>query len=96
MRELGYIVGKNLIVERRFADGKLERLPSLAADLVQLKVDVIVAESSSAIAAQKATTTIPIVMTIAARSAAQWICEELGTTRRQYHRALDHERRYRR
>jgi putative ABC transport system substrate-binding protein len=66
MRELGYIEGRNLIVEGRFADGKLERLPGLAAELVQLKVDVIVVQSSPAIsAAQKATTTIPIVMTSA-------------------------------
>jgi putative ABC transport system substrate-binding protein len=66
MRELGYIEGRNLVVERRFADGKLERLPGLAAELVQLKVDVIVVQSSPAIsAAQKATTTIPIVMTSA-------------------------------
>jgi putative ABC transport system substrate-binding protein len=63
MRELGYVEGKNLIVEKRFADGKAERLQGLAAELVQLKVDVIVAEASPAIvAAQKATTTIPIVM----------------------------------
>src|SRR3981081_873406 len=64
MRELGYVEGKNLMIEWRFADGKLERLPGLAAELVQLKVDVIVAQSSPAIsAAQRATTTIPIVMT---------------------------------
>jgi putative tryptophan/tyrosine transport system substrate-binding protein len=64
MRELGYVEGKNLVIEWRFADGNLERLPGLAADLVQLKVDVIVVQSSPAIsAAQKATTTIPIVMT---------------------------------
>jgi putative ABC transport system substrate-binding protein len=63
MRELGYIEGKNLIVEWRFADGKLERLAGLAADLAQLKVDVIVAAASPAIgAAQRATATIPIVM----------------------------------
>jgi putative ABC transport system substrate-binding protein len=63
MRELGYVEGKNLVVEWRFADGNLERLPDLAADLVRLKVDVIVAVASGAIgAAQKATTTIPIVM----------------------------------
>ena len=63
MRELGYVEGRNLVVEWRFADGKFERLPGLAADLVQLKVDVIVAVASPAIgAAQKATTTIPIVM----------------------------------
>src|SRR5712691_11068213 len=40
MRELGYVEGKNLVIEWRFADGKLERLPGLAAKLVQLKVDV--------------------------------------------------------
>jgi putative ABC transport system substrate-binding protein len=66
MRELGYVEGKNLVIEWRFADGKLERLPGLAAELVQLKVDVIVTLGSPAIsAAQKATTTIPIVMTSA-------------------------------
>ena len=65
MRELGYVEGKNLVIEWRSADGKLERLPSLAAELVELKVDVIVAVASPAIgAAQKATTTIPIVMAI--------------------------------
>src|SRR5205807_3707199 len=55
MRDLGYVEGKNLVVEWRFADGKLERLPGLAAELVQLKVDVIVTGGSPAIsAAQKA------------------------------------------
>jgi len=63
MRELGYVEGKNLVIEWRFADGKFERLPGLAAELVQLKVDVIVAAASPAISvAQKATATIPIVM----------------------------------
>jgi putative ABC transport system substrate-binding protein len=66
MRELGYVEGKNLMTEWRFADGMLERLPGLAAELVQLKVDVIVTAGSPAIsAAQKATTTIPVVMTSA-------------------------------
>jgi len=63
MRELGYVEGKNLVIEWRFADGQFERLPDLAAELVRLKVDVIVSGSSQAISAlQKATTTIPIVM----------------------------------
>ena len=63
MRDLGYVEGKNLVIEWRYADGKYDRLPGLAAELVQLKVDVIVAAGSPAIsAAQKATTTIPIVM----------------------------------
>ena len=64
MRELGYVEGSNLVIEWRYADGKFERLPDLAAELVRLKVDVIVAVASGAIgAAQKATSTIPIVMT---------------------------------
>ena len=62
MGERGYVEGKNLIVEWRFADGEYERLPTLAAELVRLKVDLVVASTSPAIrAAQKATTTIPIV-----------------------------------
>ena len=62
MSELGYVEGKNVVVEWRFADGAYERLPYLAADLVRLNVDVIVAPSSSAIrAAQQATKTTPIV-----------------------------------
>lgn len=64
LRSLGYRVGENVIIEYRFADGKLERLPALAADLVRLGVDVIVTGSNAnAVAAMKATTTIPIVMT---------------------------------
>jgi putative ABC transport system substrate-binding protein len=67
MRELGYVEGKNLVIEWRFADGEAERLPDLAAELVRLKVDVIVSGSSAAIGAlQNATTTIPIVMATSA------------------------------
>ena len=63
MRELGYVVGKNLVIEWRSAEGKFERLPDLAADLVRLKPDVLAASGTPAsVAAQKATTTIPIVM----------------------------------
>jgi len=55
--------GKNLVIEWRFADNKYERLPELATELVQLKVDIIVAAGSSTIsAAQNSTTTVPIVM----------------------------------
>jgi len=62
MRELGYVEGKNLVIEARYGDGNYDRLPALAAELVRLKVDVIVAVPSPAIrAAQHATTTIPIV-----------------------------------
>jgi putative tryptophan/tyrosine transport system substrate-binding protein len=63
MRRLGYVEGKNLIVERRYADNQLERLPALAAELVRLKVDVILATGTVApLAARKATTTIPVVI----------------------------------
>ena len=63
LRELGYMEGKNIIIEERWAEGNYERLPGLAAELVQMKMDVIVAGSTPAIqAAQRATTTIPIVM----------------------------------
>ena len=63
--ELGYVEGRNIAIERRFADGQWERLPDLAAELVRLKVEVIVAAPTPAIrAVQQATTTIPIVMAI--------------------------------
>ena len=63
MRELGYVEGKNLLIEWRSADGKLEPLPALAAELVRLGVDaIVVAGGPAASAAQKATSTIPIVM----------------------------------
>jgi len=62
MRALGYAEGKDFILEWRFADGQYERLPGLAAELVRLNVDVLIASGSPAIrAAQQATTTIPIV-----------------------------------
>jgi putative tryptophan/tyrosine transport system substrate-binding protein len=63
LRELGYVEGKNIVLERRFADGKSERVPALAAELVHLKVDVIVTGGSILTrAAKEATVTIPIVM----------------------------------
>src|SRR4029077_446899 len=64
MSKLGWIEGKNVAIEYRFAEGKLERLPELAADLVRLKVDLIVASGTpGALASKNATTAIPIVMT---------------------------------
>jgi putative ABC transport system substrate-binding protein len=63
LRELGYIEGKNLAIERRYAEGNFDRLPDLGAELVRLKVAVIVTTgSTSTRAAKKVTTTIPIVM----------------------------------
>jgi len=63
MRELGYIEGRNLLIEWRSAEAEIERLPELAAELVRLKVDVLVTQGTPASqAARKATSAIPIVM----------------------------------
>src|SRR5262249_44304785 len=64
LRELGYVEGKNIVIERRHGEGKLERLPGLAAELVRLNVDVLVTSGPTAPRlAKEATSTIPIVMT---------------------------------
>src|SRR5262249_29963069 len=64
LRELGYVEGKNIVIEWRSAEEKLDRLPALAAELVRLKVDVIVTPGPTPTrAAKAATATIPIVMT---------------------------------
>jgi putative ABC transport system substrate-binding protein len=63
LRELGYVHGRNVVVERRFADGRIDRLPQLTREPVRLQMDVIVALSEPAVQAAKDTTaTIPIVM----------------------------------
>jgi putative tryptophan/tyrosine transport system substrate-binding protein len=64
LRELGYVEGKNIIVEYRYAEGRFERLPALAEELVRLKVEIIVAEVFTTVrAVRKVSTTIPIVVT---------------------------------
>ena len=65
LHDLGYIKGQNLVIEHRSAEGKLERLPDLALELVALKVDVLVTASGTpgALAAKQATSTIPIIIT---------------------------------
>src|SRR5205085_4288885 len=64
LRDLGYVEGQNLVIEFRSAEGHVERLPALAAELVQRNVDVLVAGGPEAVlrAARDATSTIPIVM----------------------------------
>jgi putative ABC transport system substrate-binding protein len=63
LRELGYVEGQNIVYETRFAEGRVERLPDLVAELIRLKVDVLVTQGGAATAAAKqATATIPIVM----------------------------------
>jgi putative tryptophan/tyrosine transport system substrate-binding protein len=67
LRDLGYVEGKNIAFEQRFADNKLDRLPALADELVRLKVDVLVTPGiNEALAAKNATRTIPIVFMISA------------------------------
>jgi putative ABC transport system substrate-binding protein len=63
LRELGWIEGQNIVMERRWAERRLERLPALATELVQLKVDLLLVQDGAAIvAAKQATSIIPIVM----------------------------------
>jgi putative ABC transport system substrate-binding protein len=67
LRELGWIEGQNITIDHRFAEGRFDRLPDFAAELVRLKVDVMVSVSTPAtLAAKRATTTIPIVLVAAA------------------------------
>jgi putative ABC transport system substrate-binding protein len=79
LQELGYIEGKNILVEYRYIEGKRDRVPSLVAELVQLKVDVLVSPNLPAIrAAKQATKTIPIVMVINWDPVAEGLIESLA------------------
>ncbi len=79
LRDLGYIEGRNLMIEYRNAEGKLDRLPALAAELVALKVDVIVAGNTrAALAAKQSTRTLPIVFTNAADPVASGLVTSLA------------------
>jgi len=79
LRDLGYIEGKNILVEDRYAAGKAERIPSLVAELLQLKVDVVVSPVFEAVrAAKQSTKTIPIVMIIADDPVATGLIDSLA------------------
>ena len=79
LRDLGHIDGKNIVIEYRGAEGKLDRIPSLVAELVQLKVDVLVLPIPSAIhAAKQATRTIPIVMVTGSDPVADGLVDSLA------------------
>ncbi len=79
LRDLGWVEGKNISIEYRYAEGRNDRLPDLAADLVRLKVDIIVASiSTDALAARNATRTIPIVMASAGDPVASGLVESLA------------------
>ena len=79
LRDLGYIQGKNIQIEHRYAEGRSNRLPGLVAELVQLQVDVIVVGSAQAIrAAKQATKTIPIVIVTQVDPVTDGLVESLG------------------
>ena len=79
MKALGYVEGKNIIIEFRWAEGKYERLPELVADLIRLNVDVLVTHGTPGTqAAKRATTNIPIVMAISGDAVATGIVTNLG------------------
>jgi putative ABC transport system substrate-binding protein len=79
LKALGYVEGKNIIIEFRWADGKYERLPELVADLIRLNVDVLVTHGTPGTqVAKRATTNIPIVMAISGDAVATGIVTNLG------------------
>src|SRR4029077_1728690 len=80
LRDLGYVEGRNVVIEYRDAEGKYERLPALAAELVALKVDVIVAAAGNhlALAAKQATRTLPIVFAAASDPVASGLVTSLA------------------
>jgi putative ABC transport system substrate-binding protein len=78
LRELGYVEGKNIAIEYRFTEGKIDRLPEVAAELARLKVDIIVVETGMAAGhAKKATQTIPIVMEASGDAVSQGLVASL-------------------
>jgi hypothetical protein len=79
LRELGYVEGKNYVIEYRSADGRDDQFPGLATDLVRLKVDLILTRGTPAtLAAQNATATIPVIITGVSDPVAQGIVATLG------------------
>jgi len=79
LKELGYVEGKNIAIEYRYTEGKIDRLPEVAAELARLKVDIIVVETGMAAAhAKKATQTIPIVMEASGDAVSQGLVASLA------------------
>jgi len=78
LRDLGYVEGQNTVIEYRWANGDVDRLPTLAAELVALKVDVLVTHAEGALAAKRATTSIPIVMAFSADAVATGLAASLA------------------
>jgi putative tryptophan/tyrosine transport system substrate-binding protein len=89
LRELGYIEGKNIVIESRYAEGKLDQLPALVAELVALKVEILVSGGPIPTrAAKRATATIPIVMTQDTDPVGQRVCRQPGATGRKHYRIV--------
>jgi len=79
LRDYGRIEGQNVVIERRYWENRVDRLPALAEEMVRLKVDIIVTTSGTgAIAAKKATRTVPIVMTASADAVSQGLVASLA------------------
>jgi putative ABC transport system substrate-binding protein len=79
LRDLGYVEGKNIVIEFRWADGMYDRLPDLAAELARLKIDVLVtAGTPGVLSAKRATTTIPIVMAVSGDAVATGLIASLA------------------
>jgi len=77
-RDLGYIEGQNILIEYRWADGRYDRLPALAAELIRLQPDLIVTSGPGTRVLKEATTTIPIVMAVAADAMADGLVESIA------------------
>jgi putative ABC transport system substrate-binding protein len=93
LQELGYAEGKNIIIEARFAQGKLDQLPALAAELVRLKVDVIVTQGTpAAVVAKKATKTIPIIISGGTDPVATGLVQSLARPGGEYYGRNHHKR----
>ena len=87
MRKLGYVEGKDFVIEWRSVEGKYERFPEIVGELVRLKLDVIVTGVTAALPAlQRGTSTIPIVYGLLDRSRRQWPRREPRASRWQHHR----------